>query len=224
MSPNLWRVKKGLKSQEAIFIISFRAQSIVLCSPKKLHEKNKDILETEVEDAKSRHVAFVQLPEARWSTAVCQTGIEKEWKKPKLLRAIVSSPPIGARLPLAARFVGFITWICSIRCLHCCSSCMNLSAEKVTQKKKKTGFIMKTESRPQATPFDECQPNCIKMCKKKATLSHCNANTQELKSDCSIGSPTTNKGWLMIFGFCEPLAMWHRILRFKWMADFLGNL
>ena len=78
MSPNLWRVKKGLKSQEAIFIISFRAQSIVLCSPKKLHEKNKDILETEVEDAKSRHVAFVQLPEARWSTAVCQTGIEKE--------------------------------------------------------------------------------------------------------------------------------------------------
>ena len=133
MSPNLWRVKKGLKNQEAIFIISFRAQSIVLCSPKKLHEKNKDILETEVEDAKSRHVAFVQLPEARWSTAVCQTRIEKERKKPKLLRAIVSSPPIGARLPLAARFVGFITWICSIRCLHCYySCCMNLSVEKVS--------------------------------------------------------------------------------------------
>ena len=88
-----------------------------------------------------------------------------------MLRAIVSSPPIGARLPLAARFVGFITWICSIRCLHCCSSCcMNLSAEKVSPKKRKTGFIIKTESRPQATPFDECQPNCIKRCNNPLPL------------------------------------------------------
>ena len=79
MSPNLWRVQKSLKSQGAVFIFSFRAKSIILCSPQKLHEeKNKDILETEVEDAKNRHVAFVQLPEARWSTAVCQTRIEKE--------------------------------------------------------------------------------------------------------------------------------------------------
>ena len=37
----LWRVQKGLKSQEAIFIFSFRAQSIVPCSPQKLHEKKQ---------------------------------------------------------------------------------------------------------------------------------------------------------------------------------------
>ena len=193
MSPNLWRVQKGPKVRRPFSYSPSEPNPSCRAHPKDFTKKNKDILETEVEDAKSRHVAFVQLPEARWSTAVCQTGIEKEWKKPKLLCAIVSSPPIGARLPLAARFVGFITWICSIRCLHCYSSCcMNLSAEKVSPKKRKTGFIIKTESRPQATPFDECQPNCIKTCKKNATLSRCNANTQELKSDCSIGpSPTT---------------------------------
>ena len=167
MSPNLWRVQKGPKVRRPFSYFPSEPNPSCRAHPKDFTKKNKDILETEVEDAKSRHVAFVQLPEARWSTAVCQTGIEKEWKKPKLLCAIVSSPPIGARLPLAARFVGFITWICSIRCLHCYSSCcMNLSAEKVSPKKRKTGFIIKTESRPQATPFDECQPNCIKICKK----------------------------------------------------------
>ena len=108
----------------------------------------------------------------------------------------------------AACIVAPLVWICPLK--------------KCLRKKRKTGFIIKTESRPQATPFDECQPNCIKMCKKKATLSHCNANTQELKSDCSIGPPKTNKGWLMIFGFWEPLALRRWILRFKWMADFFG--
>ena len=37
--------------------------------------------------------------------------------------------------------------------------------KKYLRKKRKTGFIIKTESQPQATSFDECQPNCIKICK-----------------------------------------------------------
>ena len=160
MSPNLWRVQKGPKVRRP-FSYSPSEPNLLCCAhPKNFTKKNKDILETEVEDAKSRHVAFVQLPEARWSTAVCQTGIEKEWKKPKLLSNWGQITP-GRQ----------ICWIYYLDLFDSLPALLLLLLYesvrwKSVSKKRKTGFIIKTESRPQATPFDECQPNCIKMCKK----------------------------------------------------------
>ena len=95
---------------------------------------------------------------------------------------------------------------------------------KSVSKKKENGFHNKDRKPTASHAVWWMSAELHKNVQKNATtLSRCNANTQELKSDCSIGpSPKTNKDWLMIFGFWEPLALRRWILRFKWMADFFG--
>ena len=123
-------------------------------------------------------------------------------------------PDLLDLLPGFVRFVAcivtpLVVWICPLKkCLQ----------------KKENGFHNKDRKPTASHAVWWMSAELHKNVQKNATtLSRCNANTQELKSDCSIGpSPKTNKDWLMIFGFWEPLALRRWILRFKWMADFFG--